>query len=458
MSRFTEKLLAFINESPSPYHAVHNSKKALMGAGFSELKENDPWKLELNGKYFFTRNQSCLVAFAVGGEYKAGGGITSIGAHTDCPCLKMKPISKITKQGQTLLGVQCYGGGLWHTWFDRDLALAGRVLVRGDNGNVQSHLVHLTGPCCRVPTLAIHLNREVNEKGFIFNKETQLLPLMALGMDEGLDQAAHSAMLMNALASAAGCAAADIIDMEIYLADAVPACVGGLQKDMIFAPRLDNLHSSFCGTEALVAASAADALKNAVDVKLLALFDNEEVGSCSNQGALSALLPDLWSRIACGLGNRTLSSALSAAELVSMVKANSYLLSADMAHACHPNYPEKHEDNHRVKLAGGPVVKINANQRYATTAETGALLFAIAKNHGIAMQQVVVRNDSACGSTIGPLSSANLGIRVADIGAPQLSMHSIREMCAVADVDPSVALFTALYTDFSAIDKTFQLA
>ncbi|KAJ3098916.1 ATP-binding cassette sub- B member 6, mitochondrial [Phlyctochytrium planicorne] len=484
--------IEFVNASPSPFHAVAEVRKRLEKAGFVLISERDAFKVKRGGKYFFTRNQSSIVAFAVGGAYAKGNGISIVGAHTDSPCLKVKPKSKKETAGYAKVGVETYGGGLWHTWFDRDLSIAGRVVLRSGDGGLQHKLVRIERPILRIPTLAIHLDRNVNSEGFKFNTETQLTPMLAsaakiLNGEKKDDEKHHSAFLKS-LADEMQVQADTIGDFELCLYDTQPSTIGGLENEFIFSPRIDNLMSSFTAITALinsVSTAAVDTLKTDTTIRLVTLFDNEEVGSESAYGAGSNLLPATLKRLAeaevedalvsdassifVPSSPTSITSSMRSWEFVDMntntssqsaferAMQKSFLISADMAHAIHPNYSEKHEENHRPAMNKGVVIKQNANQRYATTSVTTAILREVARKRNVPLQEFVVRNDSPCGSTIGPMLSANLGIRTIDVGSPQLSMHSIRETCGVEDVQYAIDLFQSFFEDFASIDAKVKV-
>ncbi|KAJ2783189.1 hypothetical protein H4R18_001856 [Coemansia javaensis] len=463
LQRQAEQLVDFVNKAPSPFHAVDVCRGWLRGAQFTELKEKQSWAgaIKPNGRYFFTRNGSSIVAFAVGGKFRPGNGVAVVAAHTDSPCLKLKPVSRKTSNGFLKVGVQVYGGGLWHTWFDRDLGVAGRVLVRDGAGGYVARLVAIEEPIMRIPSLAIHMDREANE-AFKFNKETHLTPILATvgkalndGEDgrkkeeeDGAAAAAphHHPVLVERIARQLGVAPGDIADFELCLFDTQRAAIGGLCSELVQGARLDNLNSSYCAIEGLInSIGDGRALGEDSGVRLVALFDNEEVGSTSAYGANSALLEAALRRVQ---GSWDAAPASAFEESV----AASFMISSDVTHAVHPNYSEKHEENHRPELQKGPAIKTNANQRYATTAVTSAILKDIAGRHGIPLQEFVVRNDSPCGSTIGPMLSAQLGIRTVDIGNPVLAMHSIREVCGADDVGLLVKLFEHFFAEFTAVD------
>jgi aspartyl aminopeptidase len=445
--------LSFINKSPSPFHAVHETIQTLSAAGFKPLREEESWKdaIHPGGKYYVTRNQSAIIAFAVGGKYQRGNGFHIIGAHTDSPCLKVKPISNLESQGWLQVGVECYGGGLFHTWFDRDLGIAGRVIVRESDSSFRSRLLLVNKPIMRIPTLAIHLDREVSQ-GFSFNKETHLRPVIATaaraqletttgGDDKDKPKSKHTSVLLQLIAKELDITVDQICDFELCLFDTQGGNVGGVLDEFIFAPRLDNLCCSWLSTQSLI--SSLSNLGDDENVRVVALFDNEEVGSDSLMGAGSNFLQSVSERIAQG-------------ELCAAAARKSFLVSADMAHGVHPNYSEKHELNHRPALHAGPVIKYNANERYATTGESAFLLKELARRHNIDIQEFVVRQDTGCGSTIGPILATSTGIRTIDVGLAQLSMHSIREMCGTEDLEKAMTWFTAFFSEFSALDKCLK--
>ena len=464
-------LVAYLNASWTAFHACAESAKMLTAAGYTRLSERDEWDLKRGGKYFFTRNASSVVAFAVGEKYEPGAGFAIVGAHTDSPCPKLKPVSAVRKGGFLGVGVQTYGGGLWHTWFDRDLSVAGRVMLRRgkDGGRTTHELVRVDRPIMRIPTLAIHLDRNVNADGFKPNAETHLAPLLATaikgeleasdGALESSDRAnetgdektkrrkkkePHHPLLLAVLAEELDCDPGDIVDFELEVCDTQPSVIGGAAREFIYSGRLDNLASSYCALRALLDARP---LAEETGVRMVALFDNEEVGSDSAAGAGGTVVADAIRRAVAALCRGSDEEGLH-----ERTARNSFLVSADMAHALHPNYPEKHEGNHAPRMHKGVVVKHNANQRYATTAVTATIFRRCAAMEGIPTQDFVVRNDMGCGSTIGPILSTNLGIRTVDVGVPQLSMHSVREMCGTEDIDICARHFTAFFDNFARVD------
>jgi aspartyl aminopeptidase len=490
-----KELVEYLNKSWTAFHATKNAEEMLKKAGFVKLDEDKSWSssssnsnsnppLKPNGKYYVVRNQSCIVAFCLGGEYVPGDGFHIIAAHTDSPCPKLKPVSKRKERAGCIgVGVQPYGGGLWHTWFDRDLSVAGRVLLKKNDGRVQSELVKIERPIVRIPSLAIHLDREINQSGFKPNLETNFAPILATAIKAELEgfnnnrenknkdanndnsssssggETMHHPIILAILAEELKCEPEDIIDFELNVCDTQKSQIGGATNEFIFSGRLDNLCSSFCALKALIDASKDSSLKKHKGARAIALFDNEEVGSVSTSGGGGTVMIEAIKRATLS-SNSSNSSNSSGGEsdVIEQCLAKSFLVSADMAHAIHPNYTEKHEEQHQPLFHKGVVVKHNANQRYATTALTAYMFRECAKLSGIPTQEFVVKNDMGCGSTIGPIVSAQTGIRTVDVGVPQLSMHSVREMMGTEDVDICHKHFLAFYENIAKVDANVQMS
>ncbi|RCK64239.1 Aspartyl aminopeptidase 4 [Candida viswanathii] len=470
---YAQGFVDFVNASPTPYHAVDSVKCLLKDAGFEELVERHNWEqtasLKKGGKYYVTRNGSSLIAFTIGGKFANGNGIAIVGAHTDSPCLRIKPISKKNAEGFIQVGVEQYGGLIAHSWFDRDLSVAGRVYVQEGDQYVP-RLLKVDKPLLRISTLAIHLDREVNTK-FEFNKETKLVPIagqVSVDKNESAPKTCaddpalkmtpeefesvqsvvtrHSESLVQLIAKELDVTPQQIEDFELVLFDHQKSVLGGLNDEFIFSARLDNLVSCFTAARAIV--DSASAVNDNAGISLISLFDHEEIGSRSAQGADSTFLPDVLQR----LTRVDFDGQGSAGNYFHETMAKSFLLSSDMAHGVHPNYSDKYEAQNRPQLNMGPVIKINANQRYATNSPGIVLLKKVANIAQVPLQLFVVRNDSPCGSTIGPILAAKLGIRTLDLGNPQLSMHSIRETGGTFDIARLTDLFRSYFENYTDVD------
>jgi aspartyl aminopeptidase len=408
-------LLAFLGASPTPFHAVDEGRRRLEAAGFRRLDETDRWDQLAAGAYYVTSSGSNLIAFALPPpEHRTQ--FRLVGAHTDSPNLRLKPNPEYASEGYAQLGVEVYGGVLLNSWLDRDLGLAGRVLIKGERGGIESQLVRLDRPVLRVPQLAIHLDREVNDKGLILNRQDHLAPVLGLA-----GAGAGAGSLARLVADAAGVAADRVVGHELMLFDLVPPVLGGQAGEFIFSARLDNLASCHAAISAIapLGRRGPDAA-----ISVIALFDHEEVGSATAAGAGSAVLP------------RVLERLVADREAFHQACARSTCVSADMAHAVHPNYASRHEPRHKPLINGGPVIKTNAQQRYATTAATSAMFAELCREEDVAVQHYANRTDLPCGSTIGPITATLLGIATIDVGNPMLSMHSAREMAGSRDPAP----------------------
>ncbi|GAB3374609.1 M18 family aminopeptidase [Spongiibacter taiwanensis] len=414
-------LLAFLDASPTPYHAVSTMSASLLAAGFVELKERDAWTLQPGGRYFVVREGSSIIAFTLGHDDLAEAGWRMVGAHTDSPCLRVKPNPELHRHGFNQLAVDVYGGALLNPWFDRDLGLAGRVNYRQRGGAVKSTLINLNRPVGVVPSLAIHLDREANNNRTV-NPQTDM-PVVLFQDEKKLD---FRQLLASVLAEQGLGDVEQVLDYELSFYDCQGAAVVGWQEDFIASARLDNLLSCYLGLQGLLNAEGDGH-------RILVCNDHEEVGSQSAIGAQGPMLESVLRRIA--------------GDEVSLQRAvaNSMMISADNAHGIHPNYSDKHDANHGPRLNGGPVIKINVNQRYATSSETSGIFRNLCSELGEAVQSFVVRADMACGSTIGPITASGIGIRTLDIGVPTFAMHSIRELAGSRDSAAMVRILAAFY-------------
>lgn len=400
----------FASVSPTAWHAVNYLKDQLLAHQFQELSWEENWNLKRGGHYFTSLAGSTLAAFIVPEEEPRAACI--LGTHTDSPALKLKPNAEYLQNGMTMFGVELYGAPLIHSWINRDLGLAGRVFFETENGTLQEALVNITNAPCVIPQLAIHLDRGVNENGWNLNKESHLNALATLtppAQQSYLETLLHEHLSFNRLLS-----------HDLFLYPLEPLSYVGSQKEMLAGYRLDNLCSVHA---ALIALKAQKASEN--QLKAAIFWDSEEIGSATAQGAESPFLPHLLERVLLSLKQTR--------EKYLQLLPRSLCVSIDMAHGLHPNYVEKHEKQHQPLLGKGVVLKINAQQRYATTGHTAALLAQQCHTHQIPLQHFVVRNDMPCGSTIGPVASTQCGMPTIDIGIPQLSMHSSRELIACED-------------------------
>eukprot|EP00927_Polykrikos_kofoidii_P063159 TRINITY_DN57989_c0_g1_i1.p1 TRINITY_DN57989_c0_g1~~TRINITY_DN57989_c0_g1_i1.p1 ORF type:complete len:488 (-),score=69.46 TRINITY_DN57989_c0_g1_i1:26-1489(-) len=473
-SAAAKQFIEFVNETGSPYHAVSACAKRLRASGFQELRDGQPWALARGGKYFVTKGGSDIMALVVGGRFDCtkASGMSIVAAHTDSPCLRIRPNSRMAAAGMLQVGVQTYGGGLWHTWLDRPLGFAGKVVVRSHGGgdrelgsykndaagvgvSLEERLVHVPRPVMLIPNLAIHLQSADERKAVAINVETQLQPVLCSKIvngdnaeESGTESGArsrHHLALLQLLAESADCAVDDVLDADVCLMDAQPSSLVGAHGEFISSPRIDNLLSTWAAVQGLCDfAARPELVAEAQDVCVAVSLDHEEVGSQSSAGADGETLPAWMDRV-------LLSLEVSLARRPE-VYARSFLLSADCAHALHPNYESKHQSEHRPELHKGIVIKSNANQRYATTALTAALVREVCHRSSVPVQEFVVRNDSPCGTTIGPILSARTGVRAIDVGAPQWAMHSCRESCASSDAAHLRSLCEAFYTLFRTVD------
>ncbi|GHE22448.1 M18 family aminopeptidase [Halomonas urumqiensis] len=419
-----ERLLDFLRDSPTPWHATANMAARLEAAGFRRLDEREAWQLSHGERVFVTRNDSSIIAVQLPtGPLSA---LRMIGAHTDSPGLRLKPNAPQTSAGWLQLGVETYGGVLLSPWFDRDLGLAGRVHVRHADGRLEGVLLNVDQAVAIVPSLAIHLDREVNQ-GRAINAQTQMAPVLLQG-GEGADL---ERLLKRWLSEQHGLSDIEILDFELGLHDTQPPARVGVEGELVASARLDNLLSCFMGLEALL---ASDGQQGA----LLVANDHEEVGSASACGAQGPFLGDVLRRLNAQLGE-------AGDEGFIRLIQSSRMISCDNAHALHPNFTDKHDAAHGPALNGGPVIKVNANQRYATNSATAAMFRDLCREAEVPVQTFVTRADMGCGSTIGPITATELGVPTLDVGAPQWAMHSIRETAGARDVDYLTRVLTAFF-------------
>ena len=413
---FARQLIDFCYASPTAFHAVSTTRALLEGQKFQELAEADSWKIKAGGRYFIIRNDSALLAFVVGSKPAETSGFRVVGAHTDSPCFRIKPMPEMVAEEKYLkLNSEVYGGPILSTWFDRPLAIAGRVACRNrDQLNPTVKLVNIKRPVCIIPNIAIHMNPDANN-GFVPNKQTDLLPMLGQ-ISQKLEE---KGFLQNLLATELKVKAADILDFDLFLYEYEKGSVIGARDEFISAGRIDNLASVLAGVQALCAAGKPAA------TCVMACFDHEEVGSSTRQGADSQILADLLERVvlASGGGRSEFFRAM----------ARSFIVSADGAHAVHPNMGGKADPTSRPMLNGGVVIKLSASRSYTSDAVSGAAFLQVCEKAGVKTQRFVNRSDMRGGSTIGPISSTHVGIPSVDVGIPMLAMHSIRELCGVED-------------------------
>jgi aspartyl aminopeptidase len=399
-----QDLLDFIAESPTPFHATENLLSLFTKNGFEQLNEGDCWSIEPNNSYVVTRNDSSIIAFRSG--LNIAEGIKMIGAHTDSPCLKIKPNPDIDMLGYFRLGVEVYGGALLHPWLDRDLSIAGRVSGINKKGELFHQLIDFKEPIAVIPNLAIHLDREANSKRVI-NPQTNLPLILGCG--------GHSDFRSLVL-DYCNSDAVKVLEMELSCYDTQRPSLVGIENEFICSARLDNLLSSYIGARSLLDTQAATST-------LFISTDHEEVGSASTSGAQGTFLKSVLERLSEG------------APALTQLLSHSSMISCDNAHGIHPNYADKHDANHGPILNQGPVIKINNNQRYATNSISSAKFQHLCESINVPTQTFVVRSDMSCGSTIGPITATEIGIETLDIGAPQWAMHSIRETAGSKDCD-----------------------
>jgi aspartyl aminopeptidase len=421
------ELFEYLNRAVTPYHAVELGAEFLTKAGFTEQKLEEPFAVERGKGYFIRVYGTGLVAYTVGAEFGPEDALHLAVAHTDAPCLRVKPVAELISAEYKRLDVEVYGGAILNTWFDRPLSLAGRVVLRGENAySPQLVTIDMKRPLLTVPNLAIHMNREVN-KGVEYKPQRDLLPLIGM-LKEGESKEAY---LKGLLAKELQVKEEDILDYDLTVYCAEQACYVGEEEEFISAPRLDNQLSCYALLEAISAG------KHASGICMAVLYDHEEIGSRSKQGADSALTGAIIERIYAGLGLER--------EIMQAALAKSIMLSVDGAHALHPNRQDVYDPVNRATVNKGIALKINSSQRYAFDTETVAIAQVLCEEEGILYQKVANHSDQAGGSTLGPIISSWIPVRTVDLGVPMLAMHSARELCGMEDVNSLVRLLAQFY-------------
>jgi len=412
-----QHLLDFIDASPSPWHVIKSVEAQLASFNFKKLDETLSWSLESGGRYYVVRDESSVIIFVLGQKPLVETGFKMIGAHTDSPGLRIKPNAATGVDGLLRLGVEIYGGPILATFTDRDLSLAGRVNYKDTNNNIVSALINFDRPLLRLPNLAIHMNRMVNEEGLKLHKQNELPLILSALAQECLPQTYFSELLQEQSA----CEAERILSWDLAVYDTQKGVFWGAENEFYANSQLDNLASCHAALQGLLDDTV---LENEATL-VCAFFDHEEIGSESNKGADGSFLGDVLKRISLVTENNK--------EDFTRALAKSFMVSADMAHAYQPNFPLAYDPDHKVFVNKGPVIKVNANQRYSTESVSQAMFVDWCEQAGVPYQKYSHRSDLACGSTIGPITSARLGIRSVDVGNPVWAMHSIRESAGVLD-------------------------
>lgn len=427
--KLAQELIDFLYKSPTAYHAASSVKHILDNEGFEEIFEKDSWSLKKGGKYYLVKNNSAVIAFKVGNGEIEKDGFRLIGAHTDAPGFRIKPNAEMkTEDHYVRLNTEVYGGPILYTWFDRPLGIAGRVILKGKSPlKPRVELVNINKPVLIIPSLAIHMNRSVNE-GYNFNRQKDTLPLVGF-VNEELEKKGY---LMSLLTDELGVSEDEILDFDLFLYEYEKGCIMGINEELISAGKLDDQWMVFAGIKALINSTDIDS------TKVMICIDNEEIGSLTAQGAQSNLIRGTLERIAIALGKNT--------EEFFRAVSNSTMISADLAHAVHPNLPEKHDPTSRPVLGKGPVLKIAASGSYSTEGVAAGIFESVCKEANVPMQKFVNRSDVRGGTTIGPMSAADLCIPVVDMGAPLIGMHSVRELASVKDNFYTIEAFTKFFS------------
>ena len=432
-----KRLLSFLDASPVNFLAVKNIADTLAANGFRRIDPALPLgEVKSGDRFFVTKNDSSIYAFRIGNKPIADAGFHMICAHCDSPTFRIKPNAEmLTEGGIVKLNTEVYGGPIMSTWFDRPLTLAGRVIVRGEDVmQPETLLLHIKRPLLQISNLAIHFNRQVND-GVALSKQKDVLPLLG----QITSQLEAGNLLMNVIleelnSTRADCqfCAKDVLDFDLYLADATPACTFGVHNEFISSGRLDDLSMCYAGLEALIASDTTDT------TQVLALFDNEETGSQTKQGAGSPFLAYILKRIAMSQSHTE--------EAYYQAVERAFMISADNAHAWHPNYPEKYDPTNHPMLGGGPVIKFNAAQKYASDAVSAAVFAGLCEKAGVPCQRFVNHSDVAGGSTLGNILASSIPLRGVDMGNAILAMHSCRETGSVVDHEYCVKVFTEFFS------------
>ena len=426
-----QDLLNFIDKSPSAFHAVQSIKEKLQAVDFECLDEKQKWSLKPSGRYYVIRDDSSIIFFIAGKKSLADSGYKILGAHTDSPGLKIKPNPVKNSDGLLRLGVEVYGGPILATFTDRDLSLAGRISYKNSDNEISSQLIQFNNPLLRLPNLAIHMNRTVNEDGLKLHKQTELPLIISTAIEEQLSEN----YFYSVLEKQSSIPATDILSWELNVYDTQKGTFWGDEQQFYCNSQLDNLASCHAGLQAILNEKTLQT-ENTV---LCAFFDHEEIGSESTKGADGSFLPDILERIAFANNMDR--------EEYSRVLANSFMISADMAHAYQPNFPSAYEPEHKVIVNKGPVIKINANHRYTSESVSEAMFMNWCNQVEVPFQKYSHRTDIPCGSTIGPMTSARLGIRTVDVGNPMWAMHSIRESAGVSDHTYMLNVLSHFFTE-----------
>ncbi|GMF72898.1 hypothetical protein AFCA_007769 [Aspergillus flavus] len=463
---YTKPYCEFMTANPTIFHAVDGFTRQLESQGYKRLPERETWnsKLEKGGKYYVTRNGSAFISFSIGRDYKSGNGMAIVAGHIDALTAKLKPVSKLpNKAGFSQLGVAPYAGALSDTWWDRDLSIGGRVLVQDSNtGKVESKLVKLDWPIARIPTLAPHFGAPSQGP---FNKETQMVPIIGVdnsdlfqqqapskidqdnGIKPGTFAATQPEKLVKVISKELGITDySSIISWELELYDSQPAQVGGLDKDLIFAGRIDDKLCCYAAQEALLASSDSTSTSS---IKMVGMFDDEEIGSLLRQGARSNFMSSVIERITEAF------SPNYGPNVLSQTVANSFFVSSDVIHAVNPNFLGVYLENHAPRLNVGVAVSADSNGHMTTDSVSYGFIKRVADRCGSTLQVFQIRNDSRSGGTIGPMTSSRIGMRAIDVGIPQLSMHSIRATTGSLDPGLGVKLFKGFFDYFEEVDKEF---